>query len=187
MGSSDREVLVLLSGGIDSAACIEFYLDFGRPPCGLFVDYGQPAAAEEEAAANAVAAYYSVPLTCVRVAGCSLKSAGLIPSRNLFLLSLGALERPRSVSIIGIGIHAGTAYEDCSPPFLAAAESAVRAGGDTTLQLSAPFVTWTKREVYEYCRRRAVPVHLTYSCESRGGPCGTCLSCQDRRLLNACA
>jgi len=37
--SRDREVLVLLSGGIDSAACIDFYRDFGRPPFGLFVDY----------------------------------------------------------------------------------------------------------------------------------------------------
>lgn len=40
----DLEVLVLLSGGIDSTACLDFYLQLGRPSCALFVDYGQPAA-----------------------------------------------------------------------------------------------------------------------------------------------
>jgi 7-cyano-7-deazaguanine synthase len=55
-------VLVLLSGGIDSAACLDFYLDLGRTPCALFVDYGQLAARAELRAALAVADYYSVPI-----------------------------------------------------------------------------------------------------------------------------
>jgi 7-cyano-7-deazaguanine synthase in queuosine biosynthesis len=42
--ANTHEVLVLLSGGIDSAACLDFYKELGRPPCALFVDYGHPAA-----------------------------------------------------------------------------------------------------------------------------------------------
>jgi hypothetical protein len=34
------EVLVLLSGGIDSSACPQFYCEIGRAPAALFVDYG---------------------------------------------------------------------------------------------------------------------------------------------------
>ena len=41
------EVLVLLSGGIDSAGCLAFYVDMGRPVTAMFVDYGQLASNQE--------------------------------------------------------------------------------------------------------------------------------------------
>ena len=48
--------------GVDSAACVALYLEMGRPPCGLFVDYGQPARLEEGMAARAIAHHYGIPL-----------------------------------------------------------------------------------------------------------------------------
>ena len=53
---------VLLSGGIDSTACVAFYLQQGFQVRGLFVDYGQAANAHEASAVDAVAHHYAIPL-----------------------------------------------------------------------------------------------------------------------------
>ena len=41
------QAIVLLSGGIDSMACIHFYLNQGYSIEALFCDYGQPASVRE--------------------------------------------------------------------------------------------------------------------------------------------
>ena len=84
-----------------------------------------------------------------------------------------------------MGIHAGTEYADCSESFRVAAEAALHAGGDTALQISAPFVEWKKNDIFDYCVRRRVPVEATYSCEVGGPACGLCLSCRDRSFFYA--
>src|SRR5713101_8085560 len=182
----NHEVLVLLSGGIDSTACLDFYRELGRPPCALFIDYGQPAARLEADAAKAVAAYYSVPLMSLKWRGYQNKRAGLIPGRNSFLISAAVMERPVSVSIIAIGVHSGTDYPDCTQSFLDAMQSALSVSENHSLQVAAPFSSWTKPDIIDYCRLRNVPFELTYSCE-RGTepPCGHCLSCKDRSSLLA--
>ena len=81
----NSEVLVLLSGGIDSTACVNFYIEFGRPPRGVFVDYGQPAALNEIQAARAVAKYYSIPLACVEWKGWLKKHLASYPAATGFL------------------------------------------------------------------------------------------------------
>jgi 7-cyano-7-deazaguanine synthase len=182
----NREVLVLLSGGIDSTACLDFYTDLGRAPCALFVDYGQPASRIEADAAKAVAAHYSVPLISLTWFGHQTKHDGLIPGRNCFLISAALMERPRSASLIAIGVHAGTDYADCGQQFLERMQAILDVYENGSVQLTAPFVTWTKADIVAYCAIRKVPVHLTYSCERGTEPsCGSCLSCKDRRSLVA--
>jgi len=51
-GNQESEVLVLLSGGIDSAACVAFFQNRGNGVGGMFVDYGQISAAREKKAAS---------------------------------------------------------------------------------------------------------------------------------------
>ena len=60
--SEGKHVLVLLSGGIDSSACLVFYLTQGFSVSALFVDYGQVSKGREESAASAMCAHYGVPL-----------------------------------------------------------------------------------------------------------------------------
>lgn len=180
------EVLVLLSGGIDSTACVNFYVEFGRPPCGVFVDYGQPAARDEILAAKAVAKYYAIPLLCLKWKGWTRKAAGLIPARNAFLVSVALMERPRAVSVISIGIHRGSSYEDCSPLFLSEMQHTVDLYERGRVRLAAPFIDFSKQEIYSYCLSKHVPIEVTYSCEAGGDmPCGECLSCKDREALGA--
>jgi 7-cyano-7-deazaguanine synthase len=182
----EPEVIVLLSGGIDSTACLDFYSELGRPLCALFVDYGQPAANQEIRAATNVAHHYHIPLQTLKLNGSKPKNAGLITGRNSFLICSALMERPPTVSIIAIGIHKGTHYRDCSETFLSKMQSAIQMLEPPKIHISAPFLTWSKGDIYAYCLSKDVPINLTYSCEKGGPePCGNCLSCKDRQMLYA--
>jgi 7-cyano-7-deazaguanine synthase len=179
------EIMVLLSGGIDSMACADFYRSMDRSVCGMFVDYGQAAATHEATASRAVARHLAIPLLSVTTQGPSPKGAGEIPARNAFLASLAAMERPSTVRAIAMGLHAGTSYPDCSAQFVEAATALLRLQS-SPVGILAPFVDWHKQEVIAYVLKRGLPVNLTYSCEAGTLPtCGTCMSCLDRRALDA--
>jgi 7-cyano-7-deazaguanine synthase len=184
-GQSNPEVLILLSGGIDSAACLDFYVRMERPSCALFVDYGQAAAAQELHAACAVADYYGLPVKCLRVQGRMPKSSGLITGRNAFLVTVALMEKPASVSVIVLGIHAGSSYADCTGEFLDRMQALLDVH-EERVHVAAPFLEWSKAEVLEYCLLKNVPIALTYSCENGSyPPCGKCLSCKDGKLVDA--
>ena len=184
--SSQPEVFVLLSGGVDSAACLQFYSEMDRPICALFIDYGQPSAGPELSSAHAIAQHYSIQLTEAQWCGPSAKRAGLIPARNAFLILAALMERPSTVSGIVVGVHGGTDYTDCSRSFMAAMQGVTDLYENGAVQILAPFLSWQKIDVYEYCNAHGVPVNLTYSCEEGGPPpCGSCLSCKDRELFHA--
>ena len=179
-------MLILLSGGIDSTACVTFYKDLGRSSCGLFIDYGQPALKQEAESAKTIANYYSIPLLSSMWIGNRIKSSGYICGRNSFLITAALMECPESVSVIAIGIHSGTNYSDCSPQFLNKMQEVLDLYTLGKLHLSAPFLEFSKSEIYSYCMHKKIPVNLTYSCEWGGPmPCGECLSCKDREILNA--
>lgn len=177
------EVLILLSGGVDSTACLNFYLQLGRAPFGLFVDYGQRAASREWRAVRDLASFYNIPTTRLQWQG-TRKSAGLISGRNAFLIAAALLEKPESVSVIATGIHSNTEYADCSPEFITKMQAVLDTYEKAHVQLAAPFLDWTKADIVQYCFMEHVPVDLTYSCERGSEPCGYCLSCKDRELIN---
>lgn len=184
-GRANPEALILLSGGIDSAACLDFFVRMERPSCALFVDYGQAAAAQELEAARAVADHYGVSVKCLRVEGRTPKRSGLITGRNAFLVTLALMEKPASVSVIVLGIHGGSSYADCTKEFLDRTQTLLDVH-EERVQVSAPFLDWSRAEILEYCLLRNVPIALTYSCENGSSPpCGTCLSCNDRELVDA--
>lgn len=182
------KVFVSLSGGIDSTACAAFYLQRGFSVRAVFVDYGQIAARREEEAAKAVARNYQIHLLKLRWSGLSQKNAGLITGRNAFLLFAAFMEMPEDVRILALGIHSGTQYRDCSPLFIRKVQSLFDTYTGGRLQIGAPFLKWTKADIWTYCRSQGVPVELTYSCErGQDQPCGQCLSCRDLEALNAYA
>ncbi len=185
MKKINAEILILLSGGIDSTACIKFYKDIERPSCALHIDYGQPASKREAKSAIAIAKYYSIPLFCTRWEGPINKTSGFILGRNSFLLTAALLECPDSVSVIALGIHSGTFYMDCTKNFIEKMQSVFDIYENSRFKLSAPFIEFNKQELYNYCIKNKVPIELTYSCENGTfPPCGNCQSCKDRELLN---
>lgn len=179
-------VLLLASGGIDSTACLRFYLDQQELVQALFVDYGQLSAKREHKAVSLICAYYKTPLRSIRCAGALRKSGGLIHGRNAFLLYLALMEFPSNHGIIAVGAHSGTAYYDCSPSFFASTQSVFDMYVNGAIRIGAPFLHWIKPDILSFCKQRDVPIDLTYSCElGLNQPCGNCNSCRDLEALNA--
>src|SRR4029077_17475930 len=172
------EVLVLLSGGLDSSACVEFFRSQGRRIRALFIDYGQQSADREAAAATAVASFFGIPISAVKHSPITTNAAGLILGRNAFLVSCALLNGDLEVGTICIGIHSGTNYWDCSPEFVSLAQAMLDGYTNGQVKLSAPFLDWTKKEIWDFCKATSVPIELTYSCElGKSPPCGQCQSC----------
>lgn len=182
------KTVVLLSGGIDSSCCIAFYQQAGLDVSGVFVDYGQPVREREEQSARAIAHYYSIPLHVVRSTGPAQISEGEIAGRNAFLVFAAFLHVPLQSVLIALGIHAGSPYYDCSAHFIGHLNALLSGYSDGRASVAAPFLEWSKKAVFDFCREAKVPVELTWSCEVGPlVPCGHCLSCEDRAHLNVCA
>ena len=184
--NQDKAVLVLLSGGIDSTACVEFYLSQQSSVNALFVEYGQLSAKQEIAATKRICYHYGISLSIVSCNGAQGKTSGLIQGRNAFLLCTALMEFGKPSGIIAIGVHAGTSYSDCSKRFLKTVQVIFDDYADGCIRVGAPFLEWTKRDIWDYCLDRQVPLQLTYSCElGQNQPCGQCLSCRDLESLRA--
>ncbi len=158
----DFKVLALLSGGIDSTACIEYYLSRNYDVSGLFIDYGQPDSEKEMISSKAVSDHYSIPLKQITVKGTNF-SEGYIPGRNAMLLSIALLTFNHKRGIIALGIHAGTPYADCSPVFEELMQRIYVLYEEGRIRVDAPFLHWTKSEIWDYAKMQNVPLHLTHS------------------------
>ena len=148
------------------------------------LDYGQVAEVNELNAAAQICRHLDVPLAVSRCVGLGHFDAGLVKGRNAFLLFAGLMAFQRPSGILVLGIHAGTNYYDCSDEFIAKMQDLFDAYTDGQVRISVPFLKWNKREIWEYCKMRQLPIELTYSCEAGSlPPCGRCLSCRDLEEL----
>lgn len=178
------DATVLLSGGIDSAACARFLKDEGHAVSCVFIDYGQAAAQPERRSAASIATFMQSPLSAISVTAGHHFGAGEIPGRNAFLVLAAMTLCEVKSGVLALGIHAGTPYYDCSPAFLILIDRIVAEYTDGLTRVVAPFISWTKRETFDYYSRTGFPVDISYSCEAGTvPPCGSCASCLDRRML----
>lgn len=157
-----HRVCVLLSGGVDSSACVGYYVSKGYEVSALFIDYGQPDADTEAAAAAAISNHYNIELRQVQVTGPQV-SPGYVPARNAILLSLALMSTDVETGLLAIGIHAGTPYIDCSPLFVQSMQRVIDLYTDGCLRIDAPFIRWTKGEICDYAQSQGVPLHLAFS------------------------
>jgi len=172
-----------LSGGIDSAAALALALAEGFTTEALFVDYGQAAAEAERSASRAIANHFGIAWREVTGAGHAF-ATGEIRGRNAFLLHSALLVLEWPAALVFIGIHAGTGYRDCDPPFVELMQRSFDYHSSGTVRIAAPFLKWSKVEVYDYAGTSGLPLNLTHSCEAGSAPCGACRSCLDRKLLD---
>jgi len=183
MGRGRLPCLVLTSGGVDSAACLSYYLHRRHSVRALFVDYLQPARVMEAKAASAICRTFDVRLESSQVTGPRIQT-GAIHGRNGLLLHLALMAVTFDAGLVCLGVHAGTRYPDCSPLFLERVQALYDLYSAGRVRIDAPFVNWSKRDVYDFAVQQGVPVHLTYSClAGTEPPCGVCESCRDVESL----
>ena len=107
-----------------------------------------------------------------------------VPFRNgLFLSSASAIALSKECDVIYYGAHAddsaGNAYPDCSSAFNNAMSTAIYEGSGHQLQIVAPFVNLTKKDVVAIGVKLNVPYQLTWSCyEGKDEPCKVCGTCR---------
>lgn len=196
-------VVVLLSGGLDSATLLARSIRHGDEPFCLAVDYGQRHRRELDAA-RAVAAHYARPLEVVAIppatlAGSALTGTGdvpkglhfadpgqaatVVPARNMLLATLGVAHAVRvGAKSVLLGSHKGDAavYPDCREEFFRGLDAVSNAAYG--VRVWAPFCTHDdKRDVAILARIMGVPIDLTWSCyEGGSAPCGGCGACVER-------
>ena len=177
-------IVVLMSGGIDSTACAHYLQQSDDHIEGLFIEYGQLAVTQEKAAAFNIAKLLQLPLKSVLVNFQSHYAVGDLVARNAFFIFAAMMKHQLREGALALGIHAGTNYYDCTPAFIDSTARLVSEYTDGRVRILAPFLSWHKKDVFDYFKTTGLPVDLTYSCEAGAVPtCGDCSSCRDRRML----
>lgn len=186
MDANNINVLVLLSGGLDSTACIHYYLNQNFKVNAIFIDYGQKAKQKEFNSATLIADHYGVQIDCLKFSSMQDFSEGEIKGRNAFFVLAVLLAYPTNKGLISMGIHSGTPYYDCSELFIKNMNSILDGYTSGQVHLDIPFLKCDKRMIFNYCKDNEVPIELTYSCQNgTDPPCGVCSSCLDRGALDA--
>ena len=176
--------MLLMSGGIDSTALLDFYLrDYSNIECVHF-QYGQPNAESERNSVEKITDYYKVKTRVIDIKiPMAQRNDELIGRNTFFVLAVGALGI--APSRIAIGIHSDSDYYDCSKEFLNDCQRILDGYFAGVVKLEAPFIDFTKSDIINYSKKYSVPLELTYSCYRQNyPPCGECPSCLDRLMLN---
>jgi 7-cyano-7-deazaguanine synthase len=179
-------VLVLLSGGIDSAATAAFYAKAGFDVRGLHIDFGQAARREEQASSTRVADYLGIELISLKIRGLTPPDKpGALIGRNAMFLFAALTASGLDTDVIASGVHSSAGWVDCSVPFVSAVQAAFDLYTGGIVRVGAPFIDWSKREIMKQAQDAGIPLDITYSCDRRRGPCGECRSCRDIALASA--
>lgn len=187
-----KNVVVLLSGGLDSTVCASIAKGDGSLLCCVFVNYGQPAMVQELEASsswcltnNVELIYVTAGIDCEQLyAGTGERGARVVPGRNGVLISLAVACASRMCPAedkpqvwIGCSAQDEVDYPDCRPDY-------IRAVSDLSLatygvSVSSPLLNFSRKAVTTLAKSLNVMVHKCWSCyePSEGKPCGTCNSC----------
>lgn len=179
-----RQAYILASGGVDSTACIGYYLDLGFVVTPIFVDFGHPANTVERQHLREVVSHYGLSYREIEIRGLQADQLGEIKGRNAVFVAIALMAYPEMSGVVALGIHAGSPYYDCTPRFRDLMVTLVSEYTNDRVQFDAPFIKVEKPAIVEFGKAHDLPFHLTYSCEKgTRPPCGQCPSCKDREAL----
>ncbi len=201
------KIVVVLSGGMDSATVLAKILADGDEAVTLTFDYGSKHNCREIIAAKNIAKFYGVknividlPFIKMFFKSNLLKSGGSIPEghyedesmkstvvpfRNGIMLSI-AVGYVESIGYdrVAIGNHVGdhAIYPDCRSSFLTYFNFAAVEGTYRKISIYSPFGDLSKTSIVRIGVELKVPYFLTYSCyNGRSNHCGKCGTCVERR------
>jgi 7-cyano-7-deazaguanine synthase len=164
---------------------LPFYLSRDVEVRGIHFDYGQPSARGELRSVLALARHYHVPVETQSLGPALASTGGEYHCRNALFVLTAASVAQRVQLGIAIGIHAGSPYYDSTPAFIGDVQRLLDGYHGGIVRVEAPFLEFSKQDVFNYCLENDVPVNLTFSCERRSDrPCRQCASCKDQMALN---
>ena len=206
--STDKNAVVLLSGGLDSATVLAIATDRGFRCHALSLDYGQRHRSEllaaERVAVSMSSKLKTIQLDLRTFGGSALtddidvpeeESEGIpvtyVPARNTIMLSLAlAWAEVLGAGDIFIGVNAVdySGYPDCRPQFINAYEEmanlATKAGVvGHRLTIHTPLIDLSKADIIRQGTALGVDYAMTVSCyqaDDEGRACGVCDSCRIR-------
>lgn len=203
-----EQACLLLSGGMDSVACLRWAKAEFRDVRALGFDYGQPHRDAELVAAGTIARRNGIPFEVVVLADAFLPSGLLdrvpqhdegpvgalhrafVPGRNLVFLSLALGRACQWWSgdfeiVIGSTAEDAAGFPDCREKFLKAADATLSAAVGRKIHVAAPYVRMTKIRMLADVAGRypsgIADIQESWSCYFGKGPCGTCTPCVLRK------
>lgn len=205
-----KPVVLLLSGGLDSATCLAMASAAGARCHALTIDYNQRHAIELEAA-DALAAHHRVarhirlPLDLRGFGGSALTAdidvpkegvepgipVTYVPARNTIFLSvaLGWAEAIGAADLL-IGVNAldYSGYPDCRPAFIESFERcanlATKAGveGTSRYRVHTPLLQLSKAGIVQAALAHGLDMEMTWSCYDPTADGRHCGRCDSCRL-----
>ncbi len=194
---------VLLSGGMDSVACLHWAKNQYRDVRALAFRYGQPHADAELVAAGRIAKRNGVPFETIHL-GDALHSGFLdrvpahsegpnngvhrafVPGRNAVFQSI-ALSRGCQWWIGDFDIVTGSCREDadgfpdCREKFIKENSQSLSSSVDRKIRVAAPWVRMPKADILGDVAKRfpsgLADIQDSWSCYAGKGPCGICTAC----------
>ncbi len=207
----NKKAVVILSGGLDSSTLAYYLADKGYQLICVSYNYGQKHIKELESAAKIAesldAKHHVID---IRFMNGFLQSSSLVnqelenpkedyarenmlvtvvPNRNTMMLSLAwTIACAENAQLLAFGPHKGDnyVYADCRPDYFNALNLALRLGTIDSrhedLELSAPFINFTKTDIVKTGVKLGVPFADTWSCyDGQEKHCGLCGTCRQRR------
>lgn len=200
-----KKVVIILSGGMDSATLLYHYLDEKANVHAISFNYGQRHSrelrcAEELCLLNKIPhQIVDLPITNLlqgssqtddrvdvpegHYADENMKKT-VVPNRNMIMLAVaGAYAIGIKADVLAYGAHAGdhTIYPDCRMTFTKPMREAFRNCDWHELELETPFILSTKGDIVRHGEKLGVPYEVTWTCyKGKQKHCGKCGACQER-------
>jgi 7-cyano-7-deazaguanine synthase len=199
-----KDKLIIVSGGMDSITLLHKHAQFIKLAVSFY--YGQKHEKEIQCAVENCF-MLEIPHITVDISAVGtllksdlLKNGGeipeghyedlsmkrtVVPFRNGIMLSIAAgIAESNDCKEILIGNHAGdhAIYPDCRADFIAPMAEAIENGTYGKIQVYAPFLHMTKRQIAITGKSIDVDFSLTWSCYKGGTVhCGKCGTCTERK------
>lgn len=201
-----KKIVVVLSGGMDSATLLWHLAAQGHDLSAVTINYGQRHG-REILAAQSLAQTAGVNWTLVELPGLlkvmrhssqtdpeiavpeghyedQTMRLTVVPNRNMLLLAVATAHAvSTSADAVAYGAHSGdhAIYPDCRADFVYAMKQVMKTCDYRPIQLMAPFLSMDKGDIALMGASLKVPYEDTWTCYKGSQlACGKCGACQER-------